>query len=85
MFKRIIGRMYILLHPKIAATILKGILTLILSVGIIVNVHSYHLREIFKEQQSGRSYDDIARIVNPNQYAFVSLQPYPGQPFWPQG
>lgn len=35
--------------------------------------------------RSGRTYTDIARIVNPNQYAHVGTQPYPGQPFWPQG
>jgi len=36
-------------------------------------------------QRSGRSYTDIARVVNPNQYAFVGSRNYPGQPFWPAG
>ncbi|KAI8130513.1 hypothetical protein FF38_07853 [Lucilia cuprina] len=35
--------------------------------------------------RSGRTYMDIARVINPNQYAHVGMQPYPGQPFWPQG
>ncbi|XP_016998963.2 uncharacterized protein [Drosophila takahashii] len=32
-----------------------------------------------------RSYKDIARIVNPNQYAFPGSRIYPDQPFWPFG
>ncbi|KAH8288625.1 hypothetical protein KR054_006749 [Drosophila jambulina] len=35
--------------------------------------------------RGGRSYTDIARVVNPNQYAFVGSRNYPGQPFWPAG
>ncbi|XP_017085385.1 uncharacterized protein LOC108117473 [Drosophila eugracilis] len=35
--------------------------------------------------RGGRSYTDIARVVNPNQYAFPGSRPYPGQPFWPSG
>ncbi|KAH8383590.1 hypothetical protein KR009_009459 [Drosophila setifemur] len=35
--------------------------------------------------RGGRSYTDIARVVNPNQYAFVGARNYPGQPFWPNG
>ena len=33
----------------------------------------------------GRSYKDIAMIINPDQYVFVRERPYPGQPFWPEG
>ncbi|XP_016998964.2 uncharacterized protein [Drosophila takahashii] len=36
-------------------------------------------------QRGGRSYTDIARVVNPNQYAFPGSRTYPGQPFWPSG
>ncbi|KAH8278518.1 hypothetical protein KR018_004356 [Drosophila ironensis] len=35
--------------------------------------------------RGGRSYSDIARVHNPNQYAFVGSRNYPGQPFWPAG
>lgn len=35
--------------------------------------------------RGGRSYTDIARVVNPNPYAFVGSRNYPGQPFWPAG
>ncbi|KAH8346690.1 hypothetical protein KR084_008096 [Drosophila pseudotakahashii] len=35
--------------------------------------------------RGGRSYTDIARVVNPNQYAFPGSRNYPGQPFWPSG
>lgn len=31
----------------------------------------------------GRTYTDVARVINPNPYAFVGAQPYPAQPFWP--
>ena len=30
----------------------------------------------------GRTYTDIARVINPHPYAFVGTQPYPAQPFW---
>ncbi|XP_037956554.1 uncharacterized protein LOC119686235 [Teleopsis dalmanni] len=36
-------------------------------------------------RRTGRTYSDIARVINPNPYAFVGRSPYPGQPFWPQG
>ncbi|XP_043652144.1 uncharacterized protein LOC122619343 [Drosophila teissieri] len=36
-------------------------------------------------QRGGRSYEDIARVVNPNQYAFPGSRVYPSQPFWPSG
>ncbi|KAL7729760.1 hypothetical protein ACLKA6_014626 [Drosophila palustris] len=39
----------------------------------------------YQSQRSGRSYTDIARVINPNQYAFVGSRNYPGQPFWPSG
>lgn len=31
----------------------------------------------------GRTYTDIAKIVNPDQYVFIKEIPYPGQPFYP--
>jgi len=34
-------------------------------------------------RRSGRTYNEIASIVNPNQYV-PGGHPYPGQPFWPQ-
>lgn len=30
----------------------------------------------------GRSYNDIARVLNPSPYAFPRQSPYPAQPFW---
>lgn len=30
----------------------------------------------------GRSYNDIARVINPSPYAFPGRSPYPSQPFW---
>ncbi|EDV91047.1 uncharacterized protein LOC6568613 [Drosophila grimshawi] len=39
----------------------------------------------YRPERNGRSYTDIARVVNPNQYAFVGSRNYPGQPFWPAG
>lgn len=39
----------------------------------------------YRTERNGRSYTDIARVVNPNQYAFVGSRNYPGQPFWPAG
>lgn len=34
---------------------------------------------------SGRSYNDIARVINPNPYNNIGSNPYPGQPFWTYG
>ncbi|XP_017856356.1 PREDICTED: uncharacterized protein LOC108609152 [Drosophila arizonae] len=39
----------------------------------------------YRTERNGRSYTDIARVINPNQYAFVGSRNYPGQPFWPAG
>ncbi|XP_073822533.1 uncharacterized protein [Musca autumnalis] len=36
-------------------------------------------------KRTGRTYSDIARVVNPNPYAFVGQRPYPAQPFYPSG
>lgn len=36
-------------------------------------------------KRTGRTYSDIARVINPNPYAFVGQRPYPAQPFYPQG
>ncbi|XP_065362870.1 uncharacterized protein LOC135956341 [Calliphora vicina] len=36
-------------------------------------------------KRTGRTYSDIARVINPNPYAFVGRRPYPAQPFYPQG
>lgn len=30
----------------------------------------------------GRSYNDIARVLNPSPYAFPRQSPFPAQPFW---
>lgn len=30
----------------------------------------------------GRSYNDIAKVLNPNPYAFPRQSPFPAQPFW---
>lgn len=30
----------------------------------------------------GRSYNDIARVINPSPYAFPRQSPFPAQPFW---
>lgn len=30
----------------------------------------------------GRSYNDIARVLNPSPYAFPRQTPFPAQPFW---
>lgn len=32
--------------------------------------------------RAGRSYNDIARVINPNPYANVGGNPFPAQPFW---
>lgn len=34
---------------------------------------------------SGRSYNDIARVINPNPYNNIGRNPYPAQPFWTYG
>ncbi|KAH8406641.1 hypothetical protein KR222_001548 [Zaprionus bogoriensis] len=39
----------------------------------------------YNSERSGRSYTDIARVINPQPYAFVGSRNYPGQPFWPVG
>uniref|UniRef100_A0A1I8NJJ6 Uncharacterized protein n=1 Tax=Musca domestica TaxID=7370 RepID=A0A1I8NJJ6_MUSDO len=36
-------------------------------------------------KRTGRTYSDIARVINPNPYAFVGQRPYPAQPFYPSG
>lgn len=39
-------------------------------------------------RSGGRSYQDIAKVINPNPYVVVykdKHQPYPNQPFWPYG
>lgn len=30
----------------------------------------------------GRSYNDIAKVINPSPYAFPRQSPFPAQPFW---
>lgn len=30
----------------------------------------------------GRSYNDIAKVINPSPYAFPRSSPFPAQPFW---
>lgn len=30
----------------------------------------------------GRSYNDIAKVLNPSPYAFPRQSPFPAQPFW---
>lgn len=37
------------------------------------------------EPYRGRSYNDIARVINPSPYAFPRSSPYPAQPFWTFG
>lgn len=34
-------------------------------------------------KKGGRSYTDIARVLNPSPYANPRGVPFPGQPFWP--
>lgn len=34
------------------------------------------------EPYRGRSYNDIARVLNPSPYAFPRNSPFPSQPFW---
>uniref|UniRef100_A0A1A9W6G8 Uncharacterized protein n=1 Tax=Glossina brevipalpis TaxID=37001 RepID=A0A1A9W6G8_9MUSC len=36
-------------------------------------------------KRGGRTYSDIASVINGNPYAFVGSRPFPSQPFWPQG
>lgn len=36
-------------------------------------------------KRSGRTYSDIARVINPNPYVGVGARHYPNQPFYPQG
>ncbi|XP_039491344.1 uncharacterized protein LOC120451591 [Drosophila santomea] len=53
---------------------------------LLVVVSGSPARGYYQQQQrEGRSYADIARVVNPNQYAFPGSRVYPGQPFWPSG
>lgn len=33
-------------------------------------------------QSRSRTYDEIARVINPNPYANVGGSPFPAQPFW---
>lgn len=37
------------------------------------------------QKRAGRTYSDIARVLNADPYAFVGRRPYPAQPFYPQG
>lgn len=37
------------------------------------------------EGRTGRSYNDIARVINPNPYANIGGVPFPAQPFWTYG
>ncbi|XP_030370387.1 uncharacterized protein LOC115621008 [Scaptodrosophila lebanonensis] len=40
----------------------------------------------YQGERNGRSYSDIARVLNPDPYAFAgSYGPFPRQPFWPSG
>lgn len=38
-----------------------------------------------REGRGGRSYNDIARVINPNPYANIGGVPFPAQPFWTFG
>ncbi|XP_034665125.1 uncharacterized protein LOC117899308 [Drosophila subobscura] len=57
------------------------VLVLLLSAAAASPARGYYS----SPQRGGRSYTDIARVVNPNPYAFVGARNYPGQPFWPAG
>ncbi|XP_075144617.1 uncharacterized protein LOC142219574 [Haematobia irritans] len=35
--------------------------------------------------RTGRTYTDIAKVINANPYAFVGSRPFPAQPFYPIG
>lgn len=35
--------------------------------------------------RGGRSYNDIARVINPNPYGNIGSVPFPAQPFWTYG
>lgn len=45
----------------------------------------YYPNNAGSSKRGGRTYSDIARVVNGNPYAFVGSRPFPSQPFWPQG
>lgn len=34
------------------------------------------------QSNRGRSYNDIAKVINPSPYAFPRQSPFPAQPFW---
>lgn len=38
-----------------------------------------------QDGRQGRSYNDIARVINPNPYANIGSVPFPAQPFWTYG
>ncbi|KAG4077745.1 hypothetical protein HA402_011174 [Bradysia odoriphaga] len=38
-----------------------------------------------REGRGGRSYNDIARVINPNPYGNIGAVPFPAQPFWTYG
>ncbi|KRF99761.1 uncharacterized protein Dwil_GK27220 [Drosophila willistoni] len=61
-----------------------SLLALILSMALETNATPAWQRS-YQPERSGRSYTDIARVINPNPYAFVGARNYPGQPFWPAG
>ncbi|XP_017140350.1 uncharacterized protein LOC108154560 [Drosophila miranda] len=68
-------------HTKGFLLSLMAVLVLLLSTACGSPARGY----FGSPQRGGRSYTDIARVVNPNPYAFVGSRNYPGQPFWPVG
>lgn len=38
-----------------------------------------------RDARTGRSYNDIARVINPNPYGNIGGVPFPAQPFWTYG
>lgn len=35
-----------------------------------------------RQSRQGRTYDEIAKVINPNPYSNIGGVPYPAQPFW---
>lgn len=52
---------------------------------IFINWSRTRKVEEVRRSSGGRSYNDIARVLNPSPYAFPRRTPFPGQPFWPFG
>ncbi|XP_017846095.1 uncharacterized protein LOC108602483 [Drosophila busckii] len=69
------------MYPLQGKRIVLGLLALLSLLSLVAGspIHGH------RSERAGRTYSDIARVINPHPYAAIGSRVYPGQPFWSAG